>query len=80
MGKLQLGVFEDEVEEYGDGGRGAGISDIASAVQTAAHAKASGEEPYEVVLDSVRRQMAQSGRWSPHRLDIPTAGDQREAE
>jgi pilus assembly protein CpaF len=80
MGKLQLGVFEDEVEEYGDDGRGAGVSDIASAVQTAAHAKASGEEPYEVVLDSVRRQMAQSGRWSPHRLDNPTAGDQREAE
>jgi pilus assembly protein CpaF len=75
---FQLGVYEDEAEAYGSDGEE--MSDVAAAVQTAAHEKASSEEPYEVVLDSARRQMAQGGRWPPHRLDNPSAGDQREAE
>lgn len=79
MPGFQLGHFDDQEPQY-DGVSTSGASDIAASVRAAGHAKSSGEEPYDVVLDGVRRQMAEGGRWPPHRLDNPTPQDQKEAE
>jgi len=77
MSGFQLGQFDDR----NTAAAAAGVSDIAASVQAAAHASAAGgEEPYDAVLNSVRRQMAEGGRWPPHRLDNPTPQDQKEAE
>jgi len=76
----KLGRFDDD-EEYHDSDEGEQpFSPIAAAVQEAAHRKAEENEPYEVVLREVRRQITEQRLFSPAQMENPTAQDLKDAE